>query len=486
MQFRLNIWDVLVLLCVSAVFLILVAPAAGLPSLGDEWLWVYESKLILQGFLPYRDFYHSHAPFHVLAVTLVRLLTGGEYLPAFRLAPALFTLFSGCLVYRTVRRNAEIPFALIACLLFLFAGRILSHSLHFMGWNLLVLFLLIALDQYLSRRMILTGIALGAAVLTNLLGGAGIYAFSILLLLQKDWRSLKRLLIGFCAITLPVALICFAVSGTEFINQIFLYQMSKPPRVDKSRFEVINPQIMKSYYMYVLALVSLVPLVLCRKSTLYRSRTLVSVVLMCIFMLIFLFLIPRPFPYYIITVIPFVSMAAGYGVAWIFGEYKETNGWKKILFGILSVTCILFVLRSTIPNAANFWGLRMGNHENFSITYTIARSVDELLPPGAPIHGTFSVTPMIALLTERRISGNETDTSADRFKSGVTDFEIFIRNVEEDPPGGILVIEGGTIAAYEPYMEYVRNHYAKSLLFHVPGKKIGTVTLWVRDAECTL
>ncbi len=445
---------------------------------------MYESKLLLQGLLPYRDFFHAHAPFHLLAVFLTRILTGGDYLPAFRLAPMLFTLFSGCLVYRTVRRGTDIPFAIIACLLYLFTYRVITHSVHFMGWNLLVLFLLIALDQYLSRRMFSAGIALGCATMTNLLGGVGLYAFLVLLPLLRDWQSIKRIVLGFCMVVIPVLLFCFAISGTEFINNVFLYQVSKPPNIRFPRFSVIGAQIQNARYIFILTLISFLPLLWDKKSALYRSRPLANLLWLGSFTLIFLLLLPRPYSYYFVTVLPFAAMAAGYGIAWVFERYRIGGKRQKILFGTAATICMFFILQSTIPSALRFWGLRMSNHENFGITYTIARSVDELIPAGEPIHGTFSTTPLVALLTGRRISGNETDTSTDRFRSGVTDFEEFIRNIEADTPGGILTIKGGAIAGYEPYMEYVHAHYKQAVLFHVPGKAHGAVTLWIRDEEC--
>lgn len=482
MQFRLNIWDVLVLLCVSTVFFILVVPAAGLPSLGDEWLWVYESKLILSGVLPYRDYFHSHAPFHILAVIITRLLTGGEYLPVFRLAPALFTLFSGCLVYRTVRRNTSIIPALISCLLFLFSFRVLSHALHFTGWNLLVLFLLIALDQFLSRRMISAGAALGAASLTNLLGGFGVYAFLVLLLLKRDWRSIGRLILGISIVTLPVVLFCFAISGTEFINQIFLYQVSKPLRSGEAiRDLVISSQLKRAHPVYLLALASLIPMLFDKNSFCYRNHILTSALLLCGLALLFMYLLPHPYSYYMITAAPFAVISAGYCVSWILELWYRSIGWKRIISGILIFACAILILRSTVPNAIRFGQSRAGFHENFAISYTIAKSVDELLPPGSPIHGTFSIVPTIALLTGRRISGNETDTSSVRFLSGVTNFDEFIQNVEDDTPGGIITIEGGSIGSYEPYMIYVNKHYHPAVVFNDPNGIRPIISLWVRN-----
>src|SRR3989344_9582540 len=64
---------------------------------GDEGVYFYSGFLWSHGVMPYRDFFISHPPVHLLIPTLTILLTG-VHLPFLQLLPAFFGALSGGLL----------------------------------------------------------------------------------------------------------------------------------------------------------------------------------------------------------------------------------------------------------------------------------------------------------------------------------------------------------------------------------------------------
>src|SRR3989344_4470511 len=129
---------------------------------GDQGAYFYSGFLWSQGGMPYRDFFISHPPIHLLIPTLTILLTG-VHLPLLQLLPAVFGALSGVLLLLLTWKTLGNLRAILSTALFLLSYATLLSTLHYTGQNLALTFLLLGVLLFLRRQKFASGIVLGIA-----------------------------------------------------------------------------------------------------------------------------------------------------------------------------------------------------------------------------------------------------------------------------------------------------------------------------------
>jgi hypothetical protein len=96
----------------------------------------------------------------------------------------------------------------------------------------------------------------------------------------------------------------------------------------------------------------------------------------------------------------------------------------------------------------------------FDTAVTLADEVARRSTAGDTILGDYLSTPLIALLSDRRIAFDEADLNGMRFEAGMLDLDALIAKLEADPPRLILTRTDGGISSRTDFMAWVEYRYA--------------------------
>ena len=212
-------------LLVAAFYLVLKAYALNAYA-GDEHIYLYQAKLIADGYAPYRDFFMAHPPVQALLTAAIFKIAGYHFLLG-RLLPVLVTLAGGVGVALLARRETGAIGAVAAMALALLAYEPLRASSHFTGVETAVTLLVFAWLAARRDRMILAAAFAVAAVLTRLYAIPGVAALVIVTLLDRPRRGLVLALAGAAfGIAAFAALGLWTGFGAMF-RDVFLYHAEK-------------------------------------------------------------------------------------------------------------------------------------------------------------------------------------------------------------------------------------------------------------------
>ncbi len=195
---------------------------------GDEWIYLYQSKLVAEGVAPYSGFTMAHPPLQMVVTGLLFKMAGFDFLMA-RLLPTLWCLAGGLVLAWMVRREYGPLASVTAATLFLTAHEPLRASSHFTGVNMTVAILIAAVAAY--RAGALRGAAFLAvcAVFTRLYAIPGILVLT-LFALASDWRKGVRLVLWGAGIGLAAALAMGLFCGFEAAyHNLVEYHAHKTP-----------------------------------------------------------------------------------------------------------------------------------------------------------------------------------------------------------------------------------------------------------------
>jgi len=210
---------------VAAFYLVLKAYSVNAYA-GDEHIYLYQAKLIADGFAPYGDFAMAHPPFQAL-LTAAIFKVAGYHFELGRLLPILVTLAGGLGLAWMARREIGSIAAIAAMAVALLSYEPLRASSHFTGVETAVTLLVFAWLAARRERTILAAALCVAAVMTRLYAIPGVAALLVVTLLENRRRGLFLALFG-CA----MGLTAFAALGlwTGFgpmFHDIFLYHAEK-------------------------------------------------------------------------------------------------------------------------------------------------------------------------------------------------------------------------------------------------------------------
>lgn len=216
----------------------------------DDNIYFYLANRTAEGAVPYRDFFFSHPPLHLLIPAFLFKIFGFSVGLA-KLIPFLAQVMAGVFLYLSVRRGGP-TFAILVVAFALGAYQILMGSTDMNGENIMTMFVAQSMFAATRKRYAIAG-ALGAMAL-----GCGLYAlaavvglFVATIFAERDldarpgiighpWaRFATGLTLGLAVVFLPFAI----AGGFKFFNGVFAYHLAKPIK-DSGRqllFESANP-----------------------------------------------------------------------------------------------------------------------------------------------------------------------------------------------------------------------------------------------------
>lgn len=225
------------LLLIGATFLLIKLP--GIHASGtDDNIYFYMADAMTRGRMPYRDFFFSHPPVHLL-VPAALFGVGGFSVGLAKSIPVVATLLAGLFLYLAARRASR-GFALLVLLFYLTTYQVLMAASDMNGENLMAAFLAAGLWSLVAGRPMLAGGMAGLAM------GCGLYALAGLLALAVAAgarRALRRFAAGVTLSFGGVMLAFFAMAPDAFLDGVFRYHLDKPVKASGRTpiFESANP-----------------------------------------------------------------------------------------------------------------------------------------------------------------------------------------------------------------------------------------------------
>jgi len=250
-------------------------------------------------------------------------------------------------------------------------------------------------------------------ILFGLASLAGIYAlFVFMAVLICNWKKL-RILKGFLIITIPVNLVLFFVTRMDYINQVYLYHLSKP--VESYKLIFLNNLFHQDLIIWLPFIVFGVVLILTKD---IWNPYLAIIALSTAFILS----LGKPFNYYMIIVYPFMALFIASGME----RFRNIKAW--IALGMV-IFCVVMIYQVS-SNIDNFHTENKFGKFSYVTRYFQNKE--------GPVFGDFTITTLVALGADKDVIVSK---SIDTYPLAIRSIGIkkMLREVSKQQPRYILI-----------------------------------------------
>lgn len=469
----------------------------------DDNIYFYMAARMADGAVPYRDFFFSHPPVHLLVPAAIFKVFGFSVGLA-KLIPVMAQTIAALFLYLTLRRSST-TLALIGLLTHLLAYQILMGSTDMNGENIMTMFLWVSVWAATGNRPILAGVMAALATGTGIYALAGVLTAGVIAFCHGIRRGLL-FLAGWVGLTIIGLILFRLIGGPDFTAGVFTYHTQKQVRGTghMSIFEndnlLLMPRIMFAnlgaflkggvfqktiYYhgaiFFLAASGFVVGLANGRLRGFKFDATNQAHLALASSLSLLLFLfqwasVNEVYDFYLVPMISLMVPAAAcaanralqgittasrpghlaipaviLAVAWLavpisvsinarlWPEEQAARGQKvsyewrdpAILKGPAHLTKALFFKDSRERGTVTpFYRHYMWNKMlTFSSVDEIAAYVRDNTQPDDTITGASTLAPLVALKAGRRMAGDEADTNAKRFNSGMLSEQDFVDRI---------------------------------------------------------
>jgi hypothetical protein len=198
------------------------------PYAGDEYIYIYQAKLVSEGVAPYSGFAMAHPPLHALFTALVLKVSGYHFLLG-RFLPVLWCFAGGILLAVLVRRELGSVVSVVAVALYLLAYEPLRASSHYTGVNMTVALLIGSVLAYRVEAVRVAAALAACAVFTRLYAAPGVLTLTIFAILTDRRNGLR--LVAWGAGFAVAGFVSFGIWAGfgEMIHNMVLYHAQKTP-----------------------------------------------------------------------------------------------------------------------------------------------------------------------------------------------------------------------------------------------------------------
>lgn len=381
-------WPLILVLAAVAVFL--VYKLSGITyRFGDGNAYLYMAKMLVSGALPYKAFFLADPPFLVLFLSPFYLLFKDNLL-LFQTLPILLEAATAFFLYLLAKKRDE-SFAFLAPILYLFSFTVLATSDYLTGIQLTVFFVTLGLVFAEHDKLSLSGASFALAILTKLYAlpaFAGLLAYRIF----KEKKKALKILLGASVAGLVIMLPFLIASFGDVWKYMVVHQLHRPPGLNK--WHVWSFFLGKEWFLLFFGIIGL---------SFRRNRDLVApFILTALFFLLFQDL----YYLYLETLVPFLII----GTLATLSAIRKNEEAKAVLIPITVLYVVSFV-SSIVVYKSDFYTIG-----RFLNAREVAAQVENL--PAGPLYGSHEVAPLIALMSNRKLSGDYIDTNTQAFASG--------------------------------------------------------------------
>lgn len=379
---------------------------------GDGNAYVYMAQEILNGKLPYRDFFLADPPVFVFILTIFKFIFGKTLL-LFQALPIIAESIIAFLIYLLLKKLSN-PYSFLAPALYLFSFSILATSNFFTGVQFVVLFIVSAILLYEYGKHTASGIFWALACLVKLYAFpafAGFFAYTFLkevfskntnagasspigLLRRILNANTKKILIGFLITIFIVILPFILLSYKNFFDYTFFHHLRRPMGI--SKLETLSLYASKEWMILILGFIGFF--------FVKRKAIIVSFAFSLIFLLVFKDL----YYLYLNILLPFLIISIFYLIEKI-SDFK--NGKNKLAVLTFFALYLAFSAQSILIYSKEY-----KNQGRFPNVKEIAEYI-KTLPEGMELYGGHEIAPLIAILSDRKLFGNIIDTNTQVFSA---------------------------------------------------------------------
>lgn len=409
----------LFLLGIIALFLIIKISQMGF-KFSDENIYFYMGNMILQGNLPYRDFFFASPPFQILIISGLLSIFGSRII-LLKLIPLIAVSISSVFIFLFVKKISNKFYAIFSSVIYLFSFVVLTTTDHSTGIHLTTMFLLISFYLVEKEKFLTSGIFSSFALLTRLYSGVGVLGIAIYLLI-KNRKSLFRYIIGISIVFIPANALLFSLFGKDYLNSVFLYHLLKSEGIPKN-----------SIFLFFLRW-DFIPIMLSIPSIFLKNRKKIMFPSITGLTILFFYIFYADIYYlYLGLLIPFISIMSGWTLYSIYNSESSNDAYQSLDIKytpenknlnknnilLFSVLLLIFVITFN----TYFYINDHASTSKIDFIEDITEYVKENSLEGDKIYGNFEITPLIALMSKRNIYGNYIDTNEKTFLTGMYDSE---------------------------------------------------------------
>ncbi len=362
----------------------------------DGNIYFYMGKLILQGQLPYQNFFFASPPMQILVIAGFLSLFGAKVI-LLKIIPILACIISSTLIFTIIKKKFNSLWALISATLYLFSFVVLTTTDYSTGIHLTTLFIVLSCYLIYKEKYFLGGIIASLSLLTRLYAAFAVLGIMIFLLI-KNRKAFLNFILGIIIIFIPVNLLLILLFKGNYLNSVFLYHLLKSEGIPKLT-------ILKFFLKWDFILISLSALALIFKD---KKKILLPLIIAGTILLFYIFYADIYYLYFGLLM-PFLAILGGYSL------YKLT---KKVPQKFLFIL-IIFLLGIIIINNSAFYIKNHSSTAKIDFIYDIVKYVQENSRPQDKIYGDFEIAPLVALMSKREITNNYVDTNEKTFISGL-------------------------------------------------------------------
>ncbi len=383
------------------LFIITLFVAIKLPVItfrfSDGNAYIYMAQMILEGHLPYRDFFLADPPAMVLILTLLKFIFGTKII-LFQAAPIILETATAVLLFLILKKRNN-TLAFLAPFFYLFSFTILATSDFLTGVQFVNFFAVWAIFLWEKNRPLASGIIWSLAFLSKLYALPAFAAFLIFTAWRSDRDKLTKLALGTLITTAAIMGPFLLISFHNIIDYLILHQFNRPTGLDRKT--VFGFLIKKEWLLLFLGGVGI---------TVSKNK---KVALLFVALATFLLIFKDIYYNYFGVLMPYLTILAMETIESGYIRIKESPGVATVAILMLS----LFYVNTFADYYRNFF-----NKGQFLNLTEIADYI-KTLPPDTPLYGSHEFVPLVALESGRKIFNNYIDTNTQVFSADTIDLE---------------------------------------------------------------
>jgi len=375
---------------------------------GDSNVYFYMAKAVLQGQIPYRDFFLGDPPLLVLILAFLRIFFGNNLI-FYQSLPVFFEALSAFILFLILEKEKS-KFAFLAPLIYLFSFTILATCDYLTGAQLVIFFSLLGIFLWKKEMPFFSAVFWSLACLVKLYAAPAFLGFLIFVFLEKNKKSSVKFILGIVLAALLVMSPFLIASFYNVVNYTITHHFNRPAGL--SKINVFNFLIFREWLLLILAIGGII----ISKKKEFFYPLIFSLIFFLLFKDIYYAYFDVIFTYIVIFVILFLD--------WLWQKKKE------LFYSVLIVYFIFFFI------SLNYYQQTSFNEGRFTNANEISDYV-KTLPVRYDIYGSYESAPVIALLSGRKLFNNYMDTSQQVFTTGILNLE---KVSSEAAKSGVILI----------------------------------------------
>jgi len=192
------------------------------PTFSDENFYFNVGKNVLEGKVPYKDFFFAHPPLQVYTITFMLKIFGVSFFVG-KLIPLISSSICVFLVYLISKESFKNKSSFVSALILLITPSFIIFSTQGYGMWEASLFVLLSIYLILKNRLIGGSLSFLIAVLFRYFS-LFYLPFILILLFIKNYK-IKKFLIPFLIFSVITALVLILIFGENIINNTIIFQI---------------------------------------------------------------------------------------------------------------------------------------------------------------------------------------------------------------------------------------------------------------------